>query len=1022
MKNRLSFFSSVGRFKGLFVFFIFAALSFWVCWYFLREKYFYAHDLDYNLIRSLEAYSALKEGHFPLRWAGSLNYGCGVAIFNFFYPLGYYIMSFLFLFLGDFLLSWKILVFASLLFGSWFFFLWIKSETNNSLASFGGALLYLLAPYRFSLVFVRGSLEFLTYAIFPLVFFLSSLFFLKREKSLIKIGFFLSIIFCFYLLSHNIAVLISLPVLLSYFLGKFLTLGLKRRHFLIVSLILGFLMASFFIGPALLEKKNVRISDPYIVANYQYHFPTLGQLLRSKWGYFYSLPGTGDGMSFMLGYAQWFVLFVSFLFVVYFLFCKKEKTPLFLGKYFWLVFYFVLSVFSIFVMLPSSIFIWKSVKILEQVQFPWRILGVSVFLVSALFSYFLVFLKENFGRRIVYPFFFLVLFLAFWGNRNHLRVFPVQSLDYEGLDKKALRYSTTTVANEILPRGSLASCESAGSFISDGQISDIRRGSTYGSFNLRFDERLEGRVVLALSHFPGAYKFIVNGRENIEYFDCEGRVCIDAKEFGNYNFVSWRIVQTPIQRFFNLVSLFSLFIWLALVLGLCKKKYLWLLVLAIYFFFRLYNLQRFLPFGWDQERDAFVVSDILKGKLTLIGPRVVGPTGFFLPPYFFYVLTPFYFLGRGNPTLSLYLFLIFYWLLFFVFAYKLLSKSLGKLASFVFLVIWSVLPAAVAMDRIVWNPIFVSFVFLLLVFSYYKYYLKGELKWFFALCLSFFLGISFHIQALLYFPFVLVAFLEGGKRLILKKTLLFFVSSLIIFLPIVVFDLRHNFLNLSLVFGFKESSLVKGGLVDVWTNFASFVLAERVTTVGGLVFYFILLLLSLVLFIKLKGIYQKHLSLILSLIIFSFPFIFLLYGSRPSEYYFYFVIPVFVLLLSLLSSIYESQKVKTFLFFFVFAFLLLSWLFVDAKGLNYYNGESLYFKTQVVDFIKKVSNGRRFDISLDSKGGKDAGFYYLLDFYGLGYNKNDGSSLIRIVEPPDGSCYFGFGSYSVCFLPWDFGW
>jgi len=69
-------------------------------------------------------------------------------------------------------------------------------------------------------------------------------------------------------------------------------------------------------------------------------------------------------------------------------------------------------------------------------------------------------------------------------------------------------------------------------------------------------------------------------------------------------------------------------------------------------FLRLYKLDTRLPFGWEQERDAFFVRDILRGKLTLIGPRVVGPGGFFLPPYFFYLLSPFYFLFKLNPLPS----------------------------------------------------------------------------------------------------------------------------------------------------------------------------------------------------------------------------------------------------------------------------------------------------------------------------------------------------------------------------------
>ena len=58
--------------------------------------FFSTHDGDYHLARSYDAIEALSEGHFPLRWAGRLNYFCGAPIFNFFYPLIYYLVFYFF--------------------------------------------------------------------------------------------------------------------------------------------------------------------------------------------------------------------------------------------------------------------------------------------------------------------------------------------------------------------------------------------------------------------------------------------------------------------------------------------------------------------------------------------------------------------------------------------------------------------------------------------------------------------------------------------------------------------------------------------------------------------------------------------------------------------------------------------------------------------------------------------------------------------------------------------------------------
>ncbi len=146
------------------------------------------HDLDHHFVRSLDAIATIREGHFPLRWAGTLNYGCGVPIFNFFYPLVYYLVILLNFIKSDVILSFKLISFASLLIGTLFFYLWMSKETGDKWSSFGGALLYLFAPYRFLLVYVRGSPEYLAYALVPVVLYFFTLSF--KQKGLKKFIFF----------------------------------------------------------------------------------------------------------------------------------------------------------------------------------------------------------------------------------------------------------------------------------------------------------------------------------------------------------------------------------------------------------------------------------------------------------------------------------------------------------------------------------------------------------------------------------------------------------------------------------------------------------------------------------------------------------------------------------------------------------------------------------------------------------------------------------------------------------------
>lgn len=70
---------------------------------------------------------------------------------------------------------------------------------------------------------------------------------------------------------------------------------------------------------------------------------------------------------------------------------------------------------------------------------------------------------------------------------------------------------------------------------------------------------------------------------------------------------------------------------------------------ALAFFLRSYALYRDLFFAFDQGRDAWEIVKLQQGDLTLIGP-VTGLVGVFLGPFWYYLLLPLYWIGRGNPV------------------------------------------------------------------------------------------------------------------------------------------------------------------------------------------------------------------------------------------------------------------------------------------------------------------------------------------------------------------------------------
>jgi hypothetical protein len=539
-------------------------LAIWAGCGLFKYEVAYTQDLKHHLIRSYDAIITLKEGHFPLRWAGILNYECGVPMFNFYNPLLYYLVALLYSFTSHILLSIKIVSFLSLIVGSLFFYFWIKEETNDSLAGVGGGILYLFAPYTFLLVFVRGSPEYLAYAVMPIVFYFYSKAFNAKKEFRFNLYLFLAALSGALLaISHNVVFIVFIPVLLVYLLLKLLLIKPPRNRitFIIFSFISIFGIGAFFIFPAILEKGYTKLDIP--IFNYQDHFPTLVQVLNSKWGYGDSAIGThDDAMSFQLGYSEWIVLAITFAWLIIKL--KYIKRNILAAAF------FVLSLGFLFLVLPWSLPVWSKLSVLQSIQFSWRLLGICVFTIAALFAFWLARIKMP-GVKILLL--VGISLVAIIGNRNHLLPQPVLENDlpfYRELDQIGSRRRFLTAnAETVLPPNAKLSCYLTTPIVTafggkKVSFNEVVRGSTFGSISLFVDKKVlkdDDKLIFNLGYFPGNYHFKLNSKD-LDYGDCQGLVCFDVSNFSDgENSLSWRVGQTRLETLFNFVSIVFLGVW-----------------------------------------------------------------------------------------------------------------------------------------------------------------------------------------------------------------------------------------------------------------------------------------------------------------------------------------------------------------------------------------------------------------------------------------------------------------------------
>ena len=215
------------------------------------------------------------------------------------------------------------------------------------------------------------------------------------------------------------------------------------------------------------------------------------------------------------------------------------------------------------------------------------------------------------------------------------------------------------------------------------------------------------------------------------------------------------------------------------------------LLLAGGIFLSLFRLSELYGYGFDQERDYNTVKAIVVDhKFTLIGPRVVSSAGFFLGPFYYYLQVPFFLLLKGDPLYGAYFAaavnLSVYLLIYFVLRRLTHSRLTASNAALLWLT---------TANRSSWNVSFVPLFFLLFLYFY-----KRPL----ILTFTFFLSLNFHPQMIFLGPLWLYALTK--HKLSLRQISLLVAAAILPFLPLIVFDLRHDFINTRAALSFLSAS------------------------------------------------------------------------------------------------------------------------------------------------------------------------------------------------------------------------
>lgn len=441
-------------------------------------------------------------------------------------------------------------------------------------------------------------------------------------------------------------------------------------------------------------------------------------------------------------------------------------------------------------------------------------------------------------------------------------------------------------------------------------------------------------------------------------------------------------------------------------------------------FLRFYNLRKNVNFNWDQEVTAEQIRLMVTNKKPiLIGIRI-EPAKFFLPPLYYYLATPFLVLTKFDPIgLYYYSGLLGFitGVAIYIFTQKIFVGDINKNKfAIIASLIYFISPLFIVSDRtpsgvnLLILPSLICFLSLINIGGK-----KESLLDYIFLGIAIGLGLNAHFTAIF---LVIISFLW----LVWKKKIstYLFLTLGIIFLfisPLIIFDVRHQFFNtkafLEFIQGNKNLIPPPFSLIFFRLIKNIFIIMEFWGTmiVGPIIFWgkpviglvLLALLIKRLIFAKrkLKAAYSLG---IISILVSSFLFTF--YNGGIPEYYFFIVIPFFILFLAdLIFSILRQNRTNIYFL----ALILVTIIIYNFTVIRADVGDSLYHKQQVASFIK--DNPVKITYATSSLG-RNFGYPHLLNLNNIIVNEN--ASVEYIIKYPLSEClrkndYTQFGNIGI---------
>ena len=360
-------------------------------------------------------------------------------------------------------------------------------------------------------------------------------------------------------------------------------------------------------------------------------------------------------------------------------------------------------------------------------------------------------------------------------------------------------------------------------------------------------------------------------------------------------------------------------------------------LVGLLFFFRFYKLYEFVTFLSDQGRDAIILKRIITFEhFPAIGaPSSVGQV--YLGPFYYYLVAPFLGLFNFDPVGPAIGVAILSIVGIFV-AYLAVKKEVSPAVTLIFLAFSTFSTILTEYSRFSWNPNLLPYFSFMTLFFFHQWLEKPTVRG--GIIFGALLGFSIQLHylgALLGVPLALFILWKLVEIRSIKKHVKSFIAAGISFLitisPLLIFDLRHYFLNFRQFYKlFTEGGLSSGSSYFSRLNETIHGLMQHSFQISTSPLVSIVLLLAIVIigYLAYKKTQSKFILLnLLNVIIFLIGFALL--GSERIPHYYGPVILSFYLICSSLYALIQHIKIKIF----IVAIIIATFVFLNISNMYF---------------------------------------------------------------------------------------